>query len=254
MRRYTHSLVMAVAGLACGCGTPTTVIHTGGPERNLGLSVTGTAEIKVKPDIAKTSLGVEVRHTSVEAAERDATKRMQSVIEALKAMGVSQKDLQTSNYSINYEKDAPEQPRPLPAKEQLNAAGDSLKGHYRVNNQLNVTVRDLTKLGAILSAATRAGANNIWGISFELDDSSALEAKARKIAMDNAKRRARSLAELSGATLGPIASIRESIGDRIYPRMAMESHMLKAGAQDSVPVEQGEIIISHQVELTYLLK
>lgn len=267
-----HFAWLLVFGLQLlGCGTPTTVVQTGNNERAYGLTVVGNAELKVKPDIAKTSLGVEARATTVQAAEEQVNSRMRAILAALKSHGVEGKDVQTSNYSINFEQEHPGQPyggpvmegevskqESAPDKSQpkgpVRPVPEAPRGHYRVNNQLNVTIRDLGKLGAILNAATNAGANNIWGISFELDNPRAFENEAREKAMADAKSRASTLAELSGATLGSILAVSESTGDRVYPRMAMEAHMLKSDSRQSVPVEQGEIVVSHQVQLTYALK
>lgn len=260
-------------GHALGCGAPTTVVHTGGSDRNYGLTVTGTAEVKAKPDIAKITLGVEIRAVTATTAEQQANRQMQAMITAVKSLGIEDKDLQTTNYSINYEQEYPGQPYPgpvmdgeesvpsdtvtssKPSKEPERAASmKSLRGYYRVNHQLHVTVRRLSKLGTILSAATQAGANHIWGISFELDDPAPLESQARDKAMADAKSRANTLAKLSGATLGPILAISEGSGDRVYPRMAMEAQAFKASDRSSVPIEQGEIVIMHQIQLTYALK
>lgn len=263
--------LLGIEILLAGCGTPTTVVQTGSSERPYGLTVVGNAELKVKPDIAKTSLGVEARAANVQAAEEQVNSRMRAIIVSLKSHGVADKDIQTSNYSINFEQEHPGQPYGGPVidrdvatqepkadktqpKGSIEPVPPTPRGHYRVNNQLNVSIRDLAKLGAILNAATKAGANNIWGISFELSDPRAYETQAREKAMADAKSRASALAELSGATLGSILAVSESAGDRAYPRMAMEAHMLKSDSRENVPVEQGEIVVTHQVQLTYALK
>ncbi|QQR89737.1 MAG: SIMPL domain-containing protein [Myxococcales bacterium] len=234
-----------------GCAGHTVVVHDASQGEAYGLSVNGSARLTGKPDVARATIGVQVRATSVDDAERLAKKQMTSIVNAIKAKGVADRDLQTSNYSINFVQDSP--PRPEPGKETSSKA-ELPTGHYVVNNQLDVSVRKLDTLGDVLAAATKAGANNIWGIRFELEDSAALEAKARAKAVQDAKEKAKALAELSGATLGPLLAVSESEADRIYPRAAYQSMKAEVMEDSAVPIEQGEIVVQHQVQLRYAIQ
>jgi uncharacterized protein YggE len=234
-----------------------------------GISVSGSGEAKAKPDIARANLGVEVRSATVEQATAEANQRMQSVMAALKQAGIADKDLRTHNYSIHFEQDPtpppvpvpPPVPAPAPARAQEKAAVEptltpapvapSIRGHYRVTNMVEVTIRDLNQVSQILGRATEVGVNNVWGVSFELEDPYALRAQARAQAMERAKQSAAELARLAGVKLGDVVAVSESEGGGYMPMY--KTARVEMQAANDVPVEQGEITVSHQVQLTYEL-
>jgi uncharacterized protein YggE len=273
MRSTILFLVLIALGTGCAHHSHHHGRHGGNPNMQTGISVSGSGEAKTKPDIAKSNLGVEVRAATVEQASAEADTRMSAVINALKQAGVADKDIRTHNYSINFEQEPTPPPQPVPAqipapaRTKEKAAVESAaapapasptapaaRGWYRVSNMVEVKIRDLTKVGQILASATSAGANNVWGISFELDDPYTLRAQARAQAMERAKQSAADLARLAGVALGDVIAVSESEGGGYAP---MYKEMRMAGADmaqaNAVPVEQGEITVSHQVQLTYAL-
>jgi uncharacterized protein YggE len=245
------SLRGAALGISCltaflgGCGGQPVVVQSGGAMAQQGLVATGTGEAKGAPDIARTTIGVEVRAESAEQATAQATQRMTAVIEALKATGIAPADLQTQNYSVNFEQE-PQPPTPLPQGADKAAP---VRGWYRASNMVEATIRDLSKVGAVLARATEAGANNVWGIAFELAHPEALMAQARAKAMDNAKQTAADLAKLSGVKLGALVSVSESGGGMPMPMMKQMAEV----AQQDAPVETGQITTTVQVQLVYAL-
>jgi len=269
-----RSMILFLALIALGTGCAHHSHHhgqAGNPNMQTGISVSGSGEAKTKPDVAKANLGVEVRAATVEQASADANARMTAVMTALKQAGIADNDLRTHNYSINFEQEPVPPPQPIPA--QVPAAAPRTKdkaaaeiaavpapqpagprGFYRVSNMVEVKIRDLTKVGQVLAAATTAGANNVWGVSFELDDPYALRAQARSQAMERAKQSAADLARLAGVKLGDVVAVSESEGGGYHP---MYKEMRMSGADmaqgNAVPVEQGEITVTHQVQLTYEL-
>ena len=115
----------------------------------------------------------------------------------------------------------------------------------------NVTVRDLDRVGDVLDAVIEAGANNIWGVSFGLEDPAAPQAEARAKAIDDAKARAGALAELSGVELGPVMSISEVVGGGIAPMPVMAAERVASGAG---PISPGEVEVSYQVQVAYFIE
>ncbi|HEX5660418.1 MAG TPA: SIMPL domain-containing protein [Polyangiales bacterium] len=242
---------------ATGCMHPHH--HAKSAVEGQGLSVVGIGEVKSKPDVARATLGIEVRGESAEAATAQANQQMTAVVNALKAAGVADKDLRTNEFSVAYERDYTPPP---PVVIQLPAAGKKgeptvapaapaePKGSYRVSNTVEVTVRDVAKTSAVLSAATNAGANNVWGVSFDIDNKDPLHAKAREEAIAKAKANAQQLASLSGVALGRIVTIDDQADDgQVAPRM----YAMKAASDsaNTVPVESGELTVRHQVRLVY---
>ena len=177
-----------------------------------GLTVTGVGEAKATPDVARTNIGVEVRADAVEQATVESNRRMDAIIAAMRKLGIADRDLRSHSFSISFEQ-MPEPPAPAAAGRTAAARQDRrdrgagaapaapaaplVRGFYRASNMLEVTIRDLAKAGQVLQAATDAGANNVWGITFELEDDKPLLAKARAEAVADAKRNAQALAELA---------------------------------------------------------
>jgi uncharacterized protein YggE len=173
---------------------------------------------------------------------------MNAVLDALEGLGIATSDIQTSNFSINFERVPSEQPAPTPqATEGTPTAFQPPAGFYRVSNMVQVTIRDLTDVGNVLDTAVKAGANNIWGISFALDDTKALEQQAREAAVEDAKARAESLAQLNGVEVGDVLAISEVIGSS----PVMMQDMGRGGG--GTPIEPGEITFSTQLQIVYAI-
>jgi uncharacterized protein YggE len=261
-----------VLGLLIGCTPSTTVVKSPGPSGGLpeGISVTGVGEAHGPPTIAKVTIGVETRAVGASEAIGNANQRMQAVLAALTQAGVAGADVQTNNLSLSYERTSyapPEPPPPpvpattpgkpgVPSKTETTAtraeaAPASLpEGFYRASNTVSVTIRDLPKIGQILGAATTAGADEMLGIEFRIEDTSALETKARELAVTDAKLRAERLAQLSGVKLGRPISIIESSAGHSPPSYGYE---MRAAAMNKVPVEGGSLTVQTQVQVVYEL-
>jgi uncharacterized protein YggE len=211
---------------------------------NRTITVVGSGEVKAAPDVARVNLGVEVTAPTVSAATDEAEQRMTDVLAALKAAGIADKDIQTSNFSINFEQ---QNPNPTPRVESATAVTDTVEGVYHVSNMVQVTLRDMTAVGDVIDAAIKAGANNIWGVSFDLENTGALEEQARKAAVTDARARAESLAELNGVKVGEVIAISEVIGASPAPMFAQAARATGGG----VSVEPGEVSFATQIQIVY---
>jgi uncharacterized protein YggE len=115
---------------------------------------------------------------------------------------------------------------------------------------LTVTVRDFNKIGPVFDAALKAGANNVWGLAFDLDDPKPLRAQARAKAVADARQRAEELARASGTVLGAVRTVEEiEAGGPIAYGMA---RVATAEAQ-GVPIESGQVSMTVQVRVLYEL-
>jgi len=118
---------------------------------------------------------------------------------------------------------------------------------------LTVKVRDLATVGEVLDAAVAAGANQIWGVSFTVEDRTAAEADARAKAMADARARAEALAELAEVKVGEVLSISEVITGGVGPMyygVAMEA----AGMGGGGSINPGELEYGTSIQVTYALK
>lgn len=220
-----------------------------GPART--ITVVGRGEVKASPDIATTTVGVEVTASTVDAAMDEAEAHMKAILGALNELGIADKDVQTSNFSINFERDqsAISGPRPTESASGSTASGQPA-GFYRVSNMVQVSVRELDKIGAVLEAAIEAGANNVWGIYFGLEDTKPLEAKAREAAVKDARERAEILAELNGVDLANVISVSEVVGNTPGPLYASEAAARGLGGGGATVVP-GELTFSTQLQIVY---
>lgn len=238
------SFLLAALGLmtAAACAASPATAQSGvSADTPRTISVTGTGSAYGTPDVATIQIGVQTRNTDPAAAVSDNTTRMEALIAAIKALGVDEKDLQTTNFSVYVQQDYdPQTGRPLETIQ------------YQVDNTLNVIVRDTNNLGTVLSGAVEAGANTIYGVSFSVADPAALEGQARDLAVADARKRAEQLAAAAGVTLDVPLTISE------YTSQAQPYYlgrdMAEAAAGAPVPVQTGQIQVNLQVNITYTIK
>jgi uncharacterized protein YggE len=207
-----------------------------------GITVVGMGKASGTPDVAHVNVGIETEADTVQKAVSDNKDKMTKLLDTLKGLGIADKDIQTTNYGVYTQR----QP------------GPDGKGQgpttYNVNNQVNVTVRDVNKLGDVLDKAVAAGANNVYGVSFSVDDTTKLEADARAKAIADAKARAESLAKLSGVTLGDVLSVSEVIGG---PSPLYDSQRMSAAAGlggGGAPIQPGELEVNTSIQVTFGIK
>jgi uncharacterized protein YggE len=192
--------------------------------------------------VARANIGVEVLRSSVDEAAAENSATTEQVLAALREMGVADEDIQTSGYSVFSERYSPD-------------GTATAEVQYRVTNTVNVLIRNLDNVGAILDASIKAGANNIYGVEFLLDDPTAARSTARQMAVENAAATATELAELTGVQVGPILSISEVIGNNggFYSNQFTQfSTGMGAGGGVS-PIEPGQLRLTMQLQVTYEL-
>jgi uncharacterized protein len=209
------------------------------------ITVVGQGSVRVQPDIARVSVGVETTADAIAEGVTDNEAQMSAILAALEAAGIDAKDIQTTNFSISLDR----YPEPLPRVE--GAETEESQPVYRISNMVHVTIRDLDMVGDVLDAVIEAGANNIWGVSFTVEDPAAVQADARIDAIADARQRAGALAELSEVRLGPVMSVSEVISGGSSPVLAMAE---RAVAYDSATISPGELEITYQVQVTYFIE
>ncbi len=199
------------------------------------LTVTGSATVEVVPDLATMSLGVTTNGTTAGAAMSANSDAVAAVIARLKSAGVGDRDIQTSNLSLN--------PNWV-----TNATGTAseIQG-YVATNMVTIRVRALDQTGAVLDAAIADGANSLNGLYFSLQDQRPAEDEARRKAVADALSRAKLLADAAGAKLGPIMTIVE--GGAASPMPGPMFRM--ADSAGAVPVEAGSVGVTASVTLVF---
>ncbi len=188
------AVVVAIAALSVrtppvsgAAGDETPAVHT--------ITVSATGKVTVVPDVARIALGVTVSKPTVKAARDAGANAMTGIISALKVLGIDDKDIQTTNVSLN-----PQYANSSPAK----VIG------YQISEQVQVTVRDLDKAGDAVDAATANGATDVNGISFEVADPVKAQNDARAAAVEAARTSAQAMATAGHVTLGTVVSITDA--------------------------------------------
>ena len=235
---------LPAGGEAAGIMPNAPAAQTGGtPVRT--ITVVGMGKASGTPDVAHVNVGVDTQGPSLQQVVDDNKTKMTALLAALKAQNIADKDIRTSNYSVYVENQQP----PQPAVEGVKPGPGAII--YHVSNQVDVTVRDITKLGDVLDKAVAAGANNVYGVNFSVDDPTKLQGVARANAIADAKARAQDLAGLTGVTLGDVISVSEVIGSPTPVfAAAVEARSLAA----PVPIQPGELEVSMNVQVTYAIK
>lgn len=230
----TILLIAAVAVSACSATVQL------GQTQPRTINVTGNAQVILAPDIAYISIGVHSEAKSAAEAVASNNSQTQAVIDAIKGQGVDAKDIQTTNFSVyQQEKFAP--------------TGESLGTFFMTDNTVYVTMRDITKIGDILDAAINAGANTIYGISFDVQDKEAALATGRDQSMTDAQAQAEALAIAAGVTLGDVQSISyysSSPSPIYYDNKAAGM----GGGGASVPISAGQLTLTVSVSVVYGIK
>lgn len=247
------------AGVVAGASSCTTEIvnHVAAPQEAPGLVSSGSGKVTAAPDTAVINIGVESRGPDPKAAVGQNTEQMTSLVATLKGLGIADADLQTSNFNIHFERSEPNLGMAMAAASGKVAAGavkpehPANEGVFVVTNTLNVTVRDLPKLGDILSASTAAGANSIWGVDFRIDDPEPLLAQARDKAVADAIEKAKRLAAAAGVKLGKLMSVEESGRGGPMPIGSGRFAMPKAAA---VPIEAGSMEVQADVSVRFAIE
>ena len=209
------------------------------------LSVSGSGKVTLVPDIAYINIGVHSEAMDVTAALQQNNELAKQIADALVASGVDAKDIQTANFNIYPKTDYDPQ------------TGNSTPAGFSVDNTVYITVRDLKVLGELLDTAIRAGANQIYGISFDITDRAAALVQARDLAIKDAQQKAADVAKVSGVELGLVQVINVSDSSYVQPYnqyYGMGGGGAEAKSMDSsVPVSAGQIVITFTANLIYAI-
>jgi hypothetical protein len=249
MRTKTYLVVslFVLAALLTGCAgaafaqseTPTAQGEEAKVTRT--VTVTGSGKVYLTPDIAYITIGVHTEGENASEAVASNNQQAQQVIDALIAQGIAEKDIQTTNFSI------------YPQQEYDTEGKPTGKIKYIVDNSVFVTVRDIEKVGEVLDAAVKAGANSISGIQFDVADKTAALSEARAAAVKDAGVKAEELASAAGVTLGDVQTISEYTSGGPQPMYDIRAAAPMAEAA-SVPVQAGQMLLTVEVNMVYEIR
>lgn len=210
------------------------------------LTVSADGKVTRTPDLATFSAGVVSQGKTASEAMAANAADMTRVIAALKKAGVADKDIQTSNLSLN--------PVYQPQRNLPDGTVEPVQPRivgYQANNTVSVRQRKLAEMGKVIDALVSAGANQVNGPNFELDDPDPAQDEARTAAMKKARARAELYARAAGLRVSRILAINES-GGWSPPQPVMYKMAMDAAAPSS-PVQAGELQMAVNVTVQFEL-
>ena len=230
-------------GLACaplllaGCDFSDT--EYSGDAKIPTISVSATGEVSMAPDLASVSAGVVTQGKDAGAAMNANRSKMNAVMEQLKTAGIKPEDIRTSQLTLQ------------PRYNYQNRQAPTISA-YEARNTVTVKTSDLSKIGPMLDALVAAGVNNINTVNFSVKDPKAARAKAREMAIIEAREKAENMAHAAGVSLGHLQNLSESGGaSPYYPQARMEM----AASMDAAPtpVAAGQSTLSVTVNMIYAI-
>jgi uncharacterized protein len=233
------ALSIIVAVVVCGAGgfffsqTVAASNHVHSSVKQSGsaahtVTVGGHGEVNLAPDQATITVGATTNAQTAKQALSQNADTLQAITTAIEAVGVPPSHIQTTNLSLYYDSD-----------------------HlvYVVDHELTVKIDNVSNVGAVLDAAVGAGANNSWGVSFGLKDSTAARNQALQAAVRDARSKADSIGSSIGSSISGVQSVTESSANVQPPiRFAAAAPAQSSG---STSVQPGELTISADVTVVY---
>ena len=216
-------------------GRPATT--TAGAAANT-VTASGAGTTQAVPDTAEMSFGVTTMSPNAKSALDEASKGAEQIASALKKQGIADEDIQTQDVSVY--------------PQTVDQNGKQVITGYQASLNVRVKVRDISKLGEIISAANAAGANDISGPTFTIDDPAPARAKAIDEAVADARKSAEAMAKAAGKSVGEVLSMSSSDVGSVPGPMYGASDV--AGAAKSVPIEPGQLDITANVVVVFELK
>jgi len=239
--RYATAALLAALALAlvalAGCGETTNITTPAGAAANT-VTASGAGTTQAVPDTAEMSFGVTTLSANAKLALDEAAKSAAQIASALKKQGIADEDIQTQDVSVY--------------PQTVDQDGKQVITGYQASLSVRVKVRDIAKLGEVISAANAAGANDISGPTFTIDDPAPARAKAIDEAVADARKSAEAMAKAAGKSVGEVLSMSSSDVGLVPGPMFSTSDM--AGAAKSVPIEPGQLDITANVVVVFELK
>lgn len=226
------------SGIGVSQGTLYSGVSQGTDTNIKTISLTGSGSASAKADQATVDLGVQTTSDLARDAIRANAEKMSAIIDALKAIGISEEDIVTTSYNVYPQYDWTE-------------SGRIFRG-YTVSNLVQITITNLDMVGEVIDTSADAGANQINGVSFGLSDAKREELKTNAYiaALTDAQEKAAVIAETLELTITGVQSVTESsyVPVRNY---AYEESMDAVKSYAPTPILSGELSVTVNVHIVY---
>jgi uncharacterized protein len=233
MRKLVLAVLLATGSMTAGEAMATQVNITA---TNPVIDLTVSETVEVRPDIATFSTGVQTMAPTASEAVRQNNVQMASVVARLKKLGIADRDIQTTQISLNQQFDYRE--------------GTPVFKGYQAANLVNAKLRDLKKLSAFLDALATDGATNFNGPTFGVDDDSKYREAARDKTWATATARAKAMARKAGYADVRVLRVEENDGQSGNFPMPVMARAMDA-SEKSTPIAPGELSIGTTLSFTF---
>lgn len=198
------------------------------------ITVTGSGKLEVTPNLAQIQFEVVTEGTNLNVVQEQNAKLTNQVIEALVAFGIQRSDIQTSLFQVTPKYDY------IDGKQ-------TFRG-YEVRNAINVTVRNINRVGNVIDLAIKQGANQVSSLQFKIEDEESYYNKALQLAAQNGTEKAIQLGkEIGVMRLLPIEIVEQSSGgERLLKTAAFSTEMA------TTPIEPGKISINAEIKMRFM--
>ena len=204
------------------------------------LSVSAEGKVEGRPDMATINLGVQTEAQTAQAAVQANAQRMNALLSALRRAGIAERDIQTSNVSVNPQQQYRENQPPLTTG-------------YQANNTVTAKIRNIDNVGRVIDASVGAGGNTVNGVYFSYQNPDAQMDIARRNAIQEARRRAGIYADALQMRVARVVAVQE--GGGYSPPVPMPMARMAAQADSApTPVEPGQIETTANVSVTFELR
>ena len=207
------------------------------------ITVSGEGKVYAAPDIATVTLGIETKGADVKDITEKNVTAMNKIIAGIKNLGIEDKDIQTTQYSVTPQYNYTENSGTVP-------------NGYMIDQNIEIKIRDFTKISDVFTVGTDNGANVISSLQFTIDDSEKVKSEARTKAIDQAKTKAEAMAKQVGVTLGDLVNISENsyITSPITYNSTKTLRDEVAISTTSADIQTGQQEVNLTVSLTYKIK
>lgn len=214
------------------------------PDQRDTITIEGEGKVTAKPTLAELNAGLYTEARDVLAAQQENTQKVNTMTSALRALGIAEADMQTNNYSIGPRYDyGTNKPRII---------------GYSVSQNLQIKVRDLAKVGTILSRLGELGANQIYAVSFTIDDPSSLKQDARRKALEDARKKADELGKALGVEIVRVVTFTEGGQMPNNPTPFYRAEAMDAATATIAPpvpdIQAGSLDVTSHVSVTYEIR
>ena len=239
------AIVSPVGSTGAYGGSP--LLQVGGSQS--GIWVTGQGSLAVEPDLVLINIGVETMAVTVAEARAEAARAMAAIVDAVKAHGLDDRDIQTRSFNISPQYEYPE------VRENGRTVRRQTLVGYRVSNSAAIKVRDLDSVGVIIDDVAEAGGNatRINGINFTIEDPKPFMTGLRETAVKEALAKAEQFARLTGVAVGRLVFVSElGAGAPVIAEFA-EVVFSRAAAAPLAPtsISGGELQLSLSVQVVF---